>query len=349
MPTMFRDPTGSRPQACGRRPICTDRCHPLARLCQGDDRDLVEWRQVLTEQHGVIARRQLLHAGADDNLIDRMLRRNLWRSVHPGVYVDHNGPATDEQRLMAAVQYAWPAALAGESALVAHGVRNMATSGVRVAIDANRRVRCQPGVEILRLVRFDQEALWHRSPPRVRLEGAVIDVASRRRRTSGEAAAVAVLSDICQQRFSTPARLLDAVEAHGRLHGRAFLRSVLEDVASGAFSVLEHRYLTRVERPHGLPRAARQDRLALAGRVGFRDVHYRAQRLIVELDGRLGHEWATDQWIDLERDLAAAQAGELTVRFGWRAVASPCWLASVMGELLTARGWSGTTRRCPLC
>lgn len=41
-------------------------------------------------------------------------------------------------------------------------------------------------------------------------------------------------------------------------HRRAWLRDVLEDVALGTCSLLEHGYLTRVERPHGLPRCLRQ-------------------------------------------------------------------------------------------
>jgi hypothetical protein len=303
----------------------------------------------MAEQGGVIARRQVLAAGGDDNLIERMIRRNEWRPVHPGVYVNHTGTPTGEQLNMAAVQYAWPAALTGESALVAHGVRNIAATGVNVAIDATRRVRSRPAIEVTRLARFATQTHWQRLPPRIRLESAAVQVASRRWKTHGEAAAVALLSDICQQQRSTPARLLAAVEAHGRLDGRAFLRTVLDDVACGAYSVLERRYLTQVERPHGLPRAIRQGRFASPVRAGFRDVHYTSQQLVLELDGRLGHEWAADQWADLERDLVSVIDGQLTVRLGWGPVSSPCRLAVMIGQLLIARGWTGPVLRCPSC
>ena len=68
---------------------------------------------LLHDQLGVIARRQVLAAGGDDNLIERLVRRNEWRAVHPGVYVDHTGVPTREQQRMAAVLFAWPAALVG--------------------------------------------------------------------------------------------------------------------------------------------------------------------------------------------------------------------------------------------
>lgn len=69
------------------------------------------------------------------------------------------------------------------------------------------------------------------------------------------------------------------------------MTEVLEDVATGVYSVLEHRYLTRVERPHGLPTARRQ-RVVRAGRgPAYRDVEYPTIGLVVELDGRLGHDW----------------------------------------------------------
>ncbi len=291
----------------------------------------------------------MLRLEGDDNLIERMIRRNEWRAVHPGVYVDHTGTPTDGQLRMAAVLYAWPAVLAGESALAAHGARAVTSPGVRVAIDSTRRVQPPAGVSILRVADLEARAIWNRTPPRLRLEDAALDTSSRLWATSGEAAAVAVLADLCQQRLTTPARLRDTLAGYPRLRGRAFLFAVLDDVATGAYSVLEHRYLTRVERPHGLPRAQRQASFPQGARAGFRDVHYVAQRVAVELDGRLGHEFALDQWADLERDLGAAAEEQLTVRLGWGLVANPCRLAMLMGELLQSRGWAGQARACPDC
>lgn len=83
---------------------------------------------------------------------------------------------------------------------------------------------------------------------------------------------------------------------------------VLNDVATGAYSVLEHRYLTRVERPHGLPTAKRQRTVSTGRTSAYRDVEYLGLSTIVELDGRLGHEETNDRWVDMDRDIDAARA-----------------------------------------
>ena len=306
-------------------------------------------QHLLREQLGVIARHQVLCAGGNDNLIERMLRRNEWRAIHPGVYVDHTGLPTPEQQRMAAVLFAWPAALVGESALLAHGVRNLAEPEIRVGVTEGRRVRPPVGVGIQRLRDFDTRVMWNRTPPQLRLEDAALQVASRRWSTAGESGAVAVLADVCQQRFTTAERLREALDPKIRLAGRRFLADLLDDVASGAHSLLEHRYLSRVERAHGLPRGRRQSPFDDGRRHGFRDVRYPKQALLVELDGRLGHEFARDQWADLARDLHAAVEGQLTVRLGWGPVSDACRLAPLLGQLLAARGWAGRPSRCAKC
>jgi hypothetical protein len=124
------------------------------------------------------------------------------------------------------------------------------------------------------------------------------------------------------------------------------LERILNDVASGTFSALERRFLVRVERAHGLPTATRQRRVALGHRPYVRDVTYVGLSTVVELDGRLGHDRAVDRWADLERDLASAGAGDLTVRVGWLQVLEAHRLAHGLGALLAARGWTGRARRC---
>jgi hypothetical protein len=300
----------------------------------------VEISDVLAGQCGVVSRRQVLAAGGDDLLIARKLRRREWARVHPGVYVDHTGPLTWEQRAWAAVLYAAPAALAGRSALRAHRVRGHEShKEIHVAIRHGRQVRPRPGLRIERLHDFARVALLNLSPPRVRVEHALVRVAST---APTDDLAVAVLADGCQSRRTTAARLAAELEASARLPRRGLLRAIVGDVASGALSVLERRYLVDVERAHGLPHGRRQQP---EGRVQ-RDVDYPAQALLVELDGRLGHEWSADRWADLDRDLDAATAGRLTLRAGWGQVLRPCRLARVVAAVLAARGWSGAPHAC---
>src|SRR6185437_3607346 len=97
----------------------------------------------------------------------------------------------------------------------------------------------------------------------------LVGVASRQR---SEAGAIACLADGCQSRRTTPHRVADALVRHPRLKHRQLLLEVLEDVATGAYSALEHRYLTRVERPHGLPTGKRQRRVRAGRSAAYRDV-----------------------------------------------------------------------------
>ena len=82
------------------------------------------------------------------------------------------------------------------------------------------------------------------------------------------------------------------------------------------------------------------------GRVVVRDVTYDAHGLVVELDGRFGHDDATDRWRDLDRDLAAAARALVTVRLGWAQVLSPCRVVEAVADILRARGWSGEAHPC---
>ncbi|WP_426242004.1 hypothetical protein [Nocardioides sp. LHG3406-4] len=293
-------------------------------------------------QCGVVARRQVLDLGGSDSDIERLLRRREWVRMHSGVYLDHTGVPTWEQRAWAAVLFYWPAALAGAAALRAHGVRDVTDSKViRVAVDGSRSVRSLPGLRVSRVSDLDRRAQFHLRPPRLRLEEALVQHAS----TLDEVGAVAVLADVMQTRRTTPARVVAALDALPRLRRRAFLRSLLDDVASGAYSVLERRYLVEVERPHGLPAGRRQRRAVAEHGVVFRDVEYVATRTVVELDGRLGHEGSA-RWTDLDRDLHAALENRMTLRIGWKQVLDPCRLAATVARILAARGWRGRPRAC---
>ena len=119
-----------------------------------------------------------------------------------------------------------------------------------------------------------------------------------------------------QSRRTTPDRLRRVLAARARIGRRDLLSAVLDDVAAGACSVLERAYLRDVERAHALPRASRA-RGVSRGRI-YRDVRYDRHRLLVELDGRLGHTSSADRDRDLDRDLdAAVTDAATTVRLGY--------------------------------
>jgi hypothetical protein len=174
----------------------------------------------------------------------------------------------------------------------------------------------------------------------------VIDVAAEAR---DDFAAVAVLADAIQSRRTSAARLHEALSGRSRIARRRFLGEVLSDIGAGTCSVLEHGYLTLVERPHGLPSAHRQLWESENGTV-YRDVAYPQFGRLVELDGRLFHDNASAHDRDLERDLDVVVSGRSTVRLGWGQVfRRPCRTAVHVGRWLQAGGWTGDPKSCPRC
>ena len=115
---------------------------------------------LMRRQAGVVARRQVLEHGGTDNDIERLLRRRVWAAVHRGVYVDHTGPLTWDQRAWAAVLCYSPAVLSGRSALRAHRMRIVPAIApdrepIEIAVDQGRRLSRTPGVALRRVKDLD--------------------------------------------------------------------------------------------------------------------------------------------------------------------------------------------------
>jgi hypothetical protein len=302
-------------------------------------------QEVLRDQDGVISRRQVLACGESDVDIERRIRRREWARVHLGVFVDHTGPLSWPQRAWAAVLFYWPAALTSSSALRAAGLtrHDKESDPVAVVVAGHRRVDPTDGIIVTRHAGYDAVVMGNKSPPRATIEHAALTLAAG---AATEDDAVAVLSDVCQSRRTSAARLLQELRTMPRLPHRRLLLTILEDVAAGAYSAFERRYLTRVERPHGLPTAARQRRVRPGKTAAYRDVDYLKFRTVIELDGRLGHDGAADKWADLDRDIDSLLAGDLTIRAGWGQVLQPCRLAAVVARILSNRGWIDGSRAC---
>jgi len=294
-----------------------------------------EVEKLIRDQDGVVSRRQAIGAGLAPHDIARRLRRREWATVHEGVYINHTGELTWQQRAWAAVLWAWPAALSHDSALRAldgPGKKGRDDRLVHVAIATERRVRHPDGVDVHRMTHFADRVQWNKHPPRIRFEQAVIDTAAD---ADTDREAIAVLADAVNARRTTAARLLEALADRTRVSRREWLAGVLADVEAGTCSVLEHGYLTRVERPHLLPTGARQVLNRIEGRLMFRDVEYADQRVIVELDGRLGHSTTDERESDFDRDLDAAADDKRTLRISYGQVFDrPCSTAARIATVL---------------
>lgn len=305
----------------------------------------VQLAELLRTQDGVIARRQLLSRGWTRHDVDRHLRRRDLARAWSGVYVTHTGPLTPRQRQWVAVLAAWPAALAGASALP-----ELRSGRVQLVVGAGRQLRLPPGTALRRSDHLDDEVWWHRSPPRSRPEHAVIDVMSSRIADHDVAGAFHVLTQVAGAGSVEASRVLAALETRPRVRGRALIRDLLRDLRDGACSVLEREYLHRVERAHGLPHAGRQRVSTATGRPTLQDVPYPEFSLVVELDGRGFHSGIRSD-ADAFRDLAEltwSRTQTVRVTFGL-VFTTPCRTARHLAELLRQRGWTGTPTPCHRC
>jgi hypothetical protein len=311
-----------------------------------DDPALTDLAGLLARQCGVVSRRQALDRGLQPHDLRRLERRRDLVRVLPRVYVDHTGAPTWLQRAWAAVLYAWPAALVGESALRAAdgpgrpdrpgraGRAGHAAVAIHVGIAPERRILAVPGVVVVRTTGLEERARWNLGPPRLSYDDAALDVALA---AGSEMEAIGAIARAVQSQRTTAVRMAQTLSTRSRAPRRAFLGGVLADVATGTCSVLEHAYLTGVERPHGLPKALRQVREVTASGVVYRDV--KLLGVPIELDGRLVHDTVEQRDRDFERDLDAMVAGTGTVRLSWgQVVGRPCRTADKLSALVRLRG-----------
>lgn len=308
-------------------------------------------------QAGVVSRSQVMRHGFTDAWLQHQVRAGRWRRVHAGVYATFTGMLPWESQCWAALlrcagrfEGRSGVALAGPSALrlwepCLPAMVDLARPGdVVIAVDESRRVAGGDGVDVWRVTDLERHVHPVRRPPVLRFDAAVLLTASRLTKAD---AAIGAIAAACQSRRTTPVRLLALMdELPGNLRLRSVLRDVLSDVATGAYSYLEVHYLRDVERPHGLPVAARQRRVVPRSKPYFRDVEYLGYGVVAELDGRLGHEdfWARAD--DMDRDTDAA-ASVRTARIGYVQVMSRrCATAQRVIDLLRSAGWTGQPRRC---
>jgi hypothetical protein len=276
--------------------------------------------------------------------IDNNLRSMRWQQLQQGVYATFSGTPDRTARLWAVSLRAGPrAALSFRTPAELYGLVSEETPLLHITVPSNQRTRPIRGSVMHYSVMIDQARHPTLVPPRTRVEETVLDL------IQVSASVDEAVDWICRavgRRVTTSERLLAALAGRPRARWRKDLRLALGDVAGGGRSVLELRYITGVERDHGLPTAQRQVSFDAGGRSGQLDNLYEEERLAVELDGRAYHP-AEQRWADNRRDSALAALGIMTVRYSWTDVAErPCTVAAEVAALLSLRGAPTTPRRC---
>jgi len=267
-------------------------------------------------QHGVVAHRQLLELGLGRRAIGHRLERGRLQGVHRGVYALGHRGLSRSGRWVAAVLAAGPGAvLSHRSAADLWGIRRSA----RPRIDVTRPGRRHGGLGI---------ELFHcaclREDEMTVLEGIPVTTASR---TLLDLAAVLprqqlerALREAEVRRLGDAASLAVLLVRHPRRRGTAMLRSILASgrVEDGVTrSALEERFLVFLD-ANVLPRPQLNAHLDVHGPLLECDCVWRAERLVVELDGHATHSPRSAFERDRARDRALNAAGWRVLRITWR-------------------------------
>lgn len=301
-------------------------------------------RGLLRVQRGIISRPQALAVGLTEKAVVVKLRSGRWQRIHTGVYAAFSGEPPRAAMLWAAVLRAGPAAvLSHHTAAELHGLSDVVSPLIHVTVPSGSRVRRPDGVVVHYSGRLKQSRHPALSPPRTRLEDSVLDMAAE---ASNLDDAVSVLLRAIGRHRTTAGRISMAMQQRPKMRWRADLTQALAMGGEGTHSLLEYRYVTRVELPHSLPRGVRQRRAMRAGLCQYQDIAYEDYLLVVELDGQSAHPLET-RWQDVRRDNANAAHGLATIRLGYADVSvRPCASAAVIGQALRCRGWNGALSRC---
>ena len=297
---------------------------------------------VAARQHGVVARAQLRALGLERGAIEHRLRAGRLSGVHRGVYAVGHARLTPQGWWMAAVlAYGKGAVLSHRTAAAHWGLRASAARLIEVSIPSRAGCVGRRGINLHRSSTLSSmEVTEHEGIPVTTPARTLIDLAgvvpSRALRRALDEAERLRLFDL---------HALEAVIASHLGHrGAGVLAAVLLEHDVGTTltrSELEERFLVLCD-AHDLPRPAVN---ALLGRYEV-DFLWRAERLIVETDGRASHATRAAFERDRARDARLTVAGYRVVRLTYRqVVAEPAAAAELMTRLLRPRRSSLRPRR----
>jgi hypothetical protein len=307
-----------------------------------------ELQELVWEQRGVLTARQALAGGMTRDMIRERLERGKWQRLQTGVYAVFSGPPGRPAVMWAAVLRAGPTALLSyNTAAELWKLSDRRMELIHVTV-GGRRPEGMAGVVLHRAGRAEQTRHPAAGPPRTRIEETVLDLAVSARNLDE---AYGWISAAVGRGLTRQHLLAEAMGLRAKVRWRRELGEMLGVEEAGVHSLLEHRYLRDVERPHGLPHGVRQALVRLAGRNQYRDVLYEEYLVAVELDGEAAHP-ADRRWPDIKRDNAAAESGVITLRYGWLDVTRhPCQVAAQVAAVLAQRGgtgYRGCSAGCPV-
>lgn len=299
-------------------------------------------------QYDLVTRAQCRNAGMSDRVMSGRVSSGRWVRVLEGVFLTKPGRSDWHMKAAAALLWAQSdsaaadAALCGRSAGFLWGLVPTAPNAIELVVPNQRVVVAPSEIHIRRSMRWGNLVHETALPWRTTVPATVLELASK----GSDMDALAAVANAVQKELVTPTELRQEIVARGGHKFSRVLRPALAELDEGGQSGAEILYVRDVERAHGLPRATRQSHSDV-GRRRYHDNEYEEYGLIVEVDGRLGHERWSDRVRDGKRDRQLLGAARVTTRVFWVDVAVlPCETAGEIGAILRSRGWSGAPRRC---
>ena len=307
-----------------------------------------DWVMLLDSQCGIVDRAQVRQAGFTIRQIEHRLNSGKWQRVYSGVYATFTGPLTHEARLWAALRHAGEGAmLSHETAAELHGLIDKPASEIHVMVPSHRRPAQRRPMRGVVIHRSDQSRpqlpiTW--KLPRTRVEDTVLDLINA---ASTFDDAYSWISRALSRQCATGDMLRSALTARSRIRWRDELSVALADADEGIYFVLERRYVHDVERAHGLPKAQRQARRQINGKIHYRDNWYAEYRVCVELDGPTYHRNEQVRKDKRRDNLNLAVDGAQTHRFEPPDVTElACQSAAMVAATLRRSGWKGRPHPC---
>jgi hypothetical protein len=300
--------------------------------------------QLADLQAGLVTREQVLGHGLSRHVIRRLVDGGMWLRVCPGLFaVVPIAPSWEALAWGGTLLGGCSSRLGPEASGYLYGLVARPPRSIDVLVPLSSPKQAQGPWRFIREAPGRRPARSPGSPPRLPAECAVLDLVAQR----SEGEVVGLITSAVQKGLTTPSRLSRLLDERPRQRYRRLVAGLLADVDEGVRSYLELRYLRDVERAHRLPRGDRQD--SRPDLPYLRDVKYKKFGVIVELDGRTGHE-GEGRFRDMNRDNQHALRDELTLRYGYFDVTSrACPVAFQVHGALSRRGLDEPFQRCAHC
>lgn len=265
---------------------------------------------IAARQHGVISRAQLIDLGMPVSRIDHRVRADRLVRIHQGVY--RVGPISTARTHLMAATLACGSGVVVSYRTAGHLYGCLPRDADRVEVTiAGRRIGSRPGIRIHRVREFRAgDTAVRDGIPTTSVARTLLDLAS----VLAERELEAALSEALALKIVDRAAIQRVLAGRDRMPGAARLRALISGHEPARTRSRAEERLLALVRKAALPDPAVNVRVA-----GFEvDFHWRAERLVVEVDGHAFHATPRKFESDRRRDAALIAGGLRVMRVTWQ-------------------------------